>query len=80
MRIAARALHVFDQPGRVAHGLLIIGRNPEKRLQEKQSQSKRKIDENLFEIFVKEGVYKQYAKKYLGENQLDEVDETAVLS
>ena len=38
------------------------------------------IDEELFEIFVKEGVYKQYAKKYLGKNQLDTVDESAILS
>ena len=37
------------------------------------------IDEDLFEIFVKEGVYKKYANKYLGKNQLDEVDEVAVL-
>ena len=38
------------------------------------------IDQDLFEIFVKEGVYKQYAKKYLGDDQLDEVDEAAVLA
>ena len=38
------------------------------------------IDQDLFEIFVKEGVYKKYAKKYLGDDQLDEVDETAVLA
>ena len=38
------------------------------------------IDQDLFEIFVKEGVYKQYAEKYLGDDQLDEVDETAVLA
>ena len=38
------------------------------------------IDEELFEIFVKEGVYKQYAEKYLSESQLDEVDESAVLN
>ncbi|MDP7027712.1 MAG: HD domain-containing phosphohydrolase [Candidatus Marinimicrobia bacterium] len=38
------------------------------------------IDEDLFEIFVKEGVYKEYAEKYLGENQLDEVDESSVLA
>ena len=38
------------------------------------------IDEDLFEIFVKEGVYKKYAEKYLGEDQLDEVDESAVLA
>ena len=38
------------------------------------------IDEDLFEIFVKEGVYKKYADKYLGEDQLDKVDEEAVLA
>ena len=37
------------------------------------------IDQDLFEIFVKEGVYKKYAEKYLGDDQLDEVDEAAVL-
>ena len=37
------------------------------------------IDEELFEIFVKEGVYKKYAEKFLPENQIDEVDEVAVL-
>ena len=38
------------------------------------------IDEELFEIFVREGVYKQYADKYLSKEQLDEVDESAVLT
>jgi HD-GYP domain-containing protein (c-di-GMP phosphodiesterase class II) len=38
------------------------------------------IDEELFAIFVKEGVYKKYADKYLGEDQLDEIDEAAVLA
>ena len=38
------------------------------------------IDEDLFAIFVKSGAYKQYAEKYLGENQLDEIDEAAVLA
>lgn len=38
------------------------------------------IDQDLFEIFVKEGVYKKYAKKYLGDDQLDKVDEAAVLA
>ena len=38
------------------------------------------IDEELFAIFVKSGAYKQYAEKYLGENQLDEIDEAAVLA
>ena len=36
------------------------------------------IDKDLFEIFVKEGVYKQYADKYLSENQLDEFDESTL--
>lgn len=38
------------------------------------------IDQDLFEIFVKEGVYKKYAEKYLGDDQLDKVDEAAVLA
>ena len=38
------------------------------------------IDEELFEIFVREGVYKLYADKYLNKDQLDEVDESAVLT
>ena len=38
------------------------------------------IDEELFAIFVKSGVYKQYAEKYLGEDQLDEIDEAAALA
>ena len=37
------------------------------------------IDEELFEIFVKDGVYKKYAEKFLPESQIDEVDEVAVL-
>ena len=38
------------------------------------------IDKDLFEIFVKSGVYKQYAKKYLSDRQLDEIDEVSVLA
>ena len=37
------------------------------------------IDEDLFEIFVKYGVYKSYAKEYVASNQLDNVDESSVL-
>ena len=37
------------------------------------------IDKDLFKIFVKEGIYKKYAKKYLKPNQIDKVDETAIL-
>ena len=38
------------------------------------------IDKDLFEIFVKSGVYKQYAEKYLSDDQLDEIDEASVLA
>jgi HD-GYP domain-containing protein (c-di-GMP phosphodiesterase class II) len=37
------------------------------------------IDKDLFEIFVKEGVYKQYADEYVKEGQIDKVDEAALL-
>ena len=37
------------------------------------------IDEDLFEIFVKSGVYKDYADKYIAATQIDKVDEDAVL-
>ena len=37
------------------------------------------IDEDLFEIFVKSGVYKDYANKYIADTQIDKVDEDAVL-
>ena len=37
------------------------------------------IDSELFEIFVKEGVYKQYAHKYIEKTQIDSVDEPSVL-
>tara|TARA_Y100001954_G_scaffold238573_1_gene306764 strand:- start:5048 stop:5908 length:861 start_codon:yes stop_codon:yes gene_type:complete len=37
------------------------------------------IDADLFEIFVREGVYKKYAKKYIEKSQIDLVDEPSVL-
>ena len=37
------------------------------------------IDEDLFEIFVKSGIYKKYATEYVAETQIDDVDETSVL-
>ena len=37
------------------------------------------IDVDLFEIFVKEGVYKKYAEKYVEKDQIDLVDESSVL-
>ena len=38
------------------------------------------IDKDLFEIFIKSGVYKQYAEKYLSDDQLDDIDEASVLA
>ena len=37
------------------------------------------IDEDLFEIFVKSGIYKKYATEYVAETQIDDVDEPSVL-
>ena len=37
------------------------------------------IDKDLFEIFVKEGVYKKYAQKYVENDQIDSVKESEVL-
>jgi len=37
------------------------------------------IDEELFEIFVTSGVYKNYAKEHVVETQIDEVNELSVL-
>ena len=37
------------------------------------------IDEDIFELFVKSGVYRQYADKYISGNQIDAVDEDAGL-
>ncbi len=36
------------------------------------------IDENLFEIFVKSGVYKKYANQYVAKSQIDEFDEKLI--
>ena len=38
------------------------------------------IDEDLFEIFVTSGVYKEYAEKYVAKNQIDNVDESSITS
>ena len=37
------------------------------------------IDEDLFEIFVNSGVYKKYAEEHVASNQIDQIDEKAVL-
>jgi HD-GYP domain-containing protein (c-di-GMP phosphodiesterase class II) len=38
------------------------------------------IDPDLFEVFVREGVYREYAEKFLEPHQIDEVDEAALLA
>ena len=38
------------------------------------------IDEDLFEIFVKEKIYKKYADQYIKSEQIDTFDEQNVLS
>ena len=38
------------------------------------------IDEDLFEIFVKSGVYKQYAQEHVAKTQIDDIDEISILS
>ena len=38
------------------------------------------IDEDLFEIFVTSGIYKEYANDYVAKGQIDEVDEAFVLN
>jgi hypothetical protein len=37
------------------------------------------IDPDLFEIFVKEDVYRKYAKEHVKSNQIDEVMQDALL-
>ena len=36
------------------------------------------IDKDLFEIFVKSGVYRTYAEQYIAKSQIDKVDEYSV--
>ncbi|HID48941.1 MAG TPA: HAMP domain-containing protein [Chromatiales bacterium] len=38
------------------------------------------IDPDLFELFLRSGIYREYAKKYLSPEQIDEVDVEACLS
>jgi hypothetical protein len=37
------------------------------------------IDPDLFEVFVRQGVYRRYAEQFLDPGQVDEVDESAIL-
>lgn len=38
------------------------------------------LDPDLFDVFIKSGTYREYAKKHLAEYLIDEVDEEALLS
>ncbi len=38
------------------------------------------LDPDLLDLFVKSGVYKEYAKKFMSPEQIDEVDENAILA
>jgi len=37
------------------------------------------IDKDLFAIFIKKGVYKEYADTYLGNDQIDKIDEASLI-
>jgi HD-GYP domain-containing protein (c-di-GMP phosphodiesterase class II) len=37
------------------------------------------IDPDLFEVFVRQGVYRRYAEQFLDPGQIDEVDEAALI-
>ena len=45
-----------------------------------EMKNNNEIDKDIFYIFVKKGVYKKYAKKYLDKDQLDLVDEAVLLA
>ena len=38
------------------------------------------IDPDLFALFIRSGVYRRYAEKYLKPDQIDEVNEAALLA
>jgi hypothetical protein len=38
------------------------------------------LDPDLLDLFVKSGVYMEYAKKFMSPEQIDEVDEAAILA
>lgn len=40
----------------------------------------RHIDSDLFEIFIREKVYRKFAEQYMDPSQIDEIDESAVLA
>lgn len=46
----------------------------------KQMKLNGHIDGELFELFIRSGVYRQYASRYMQAEQIDDVDDVAVLS
>jgi hypothetical protein len=38
------------------------------------------LDPDLFDVFVRSGVYRRYGERYLPANLIDEVDEAALLA
>jgi len=44
-----------------------------------QMKKEQHIDADLFDLFIRSGVYRQYAKRYLRSEQIDTVDEASLL-
>jgi hypothetical protein len=38
------------------------------------------IDPDLFDVFVRKGIYRQYAEQFLDPGQIDAVDEASLVS
>ena len=38
------------------------------------------IDSDIFEIFIKQNIFREYAKQYMDQKQIDEIDEKNYLS
>lgn len=59
----------YKSPKRLSEALAIMAR----------MRDEQHIDPDLFEIFIRRGVYRQYAEQYLQPEQRDAVDEAALL-
>ena len=60
----------YKSPKRLSEALAIMAR----------MRDEQHIDPDLFEIFIRRGVYRQYAEQYLQPEQSDSVDEAALLA
>lgn len=60
----------YKSPKRLSEALAIMAR----------MRDEQHIDPDLFEIFIRRGVYRQYAEQYLRPEQCDSVDEAALLA